>query len=50
VSDVKRNERLAYEAPKLVVYGDLRALTSGASGASRDGGTGATKSKASGGG
>ena len=42
--------RKAYAAPRLVVYGDLRRLTAGQTGPDRDGGVGATKSKATGGG
>jgi hypothetical protein len=41
--------RKVYTGPRLVVYGDLRRLTAGAAGPTRDGGTGATKSKVTGG-
>jgi len=45
-----RSDSRTYESPRLVVYGDLRRLTEGATGPQRDGGaTGSTKSKASGG-
>jgi hypothetical protein len=39
----------AYRSPRLVVYGGFRRLTKGSTGLARDGGGGATKSKASGG-
>ena len=46
----RRNERKkAYRSPRLVVYGDFRRLTKGATGLARDGGAGSPKSKASGG-
>ena len=38
----------AYQTPDLRVHGDLRRLTAGATGTKRDGGPGATKSKAGG--
>lgn len=38
-----------YHAPRIVVYGDFRRLTMGATGLARDGGAGSPKSKASGG-
>ncbi len=41
-------DKKAYRSPRLVVYGDLRHLTMGASGPNRDGGAGSPKSKASG--
>jgi len=42
------SDKKPYNPPVLRTYGDLRRLTAGASGPQRDGGSGATKSKASG--
>jgi hypothetical protein len=41
-------QKKIYVTPHLVVYGDLRHLTQGASGPARDGGSSGTKSKATG--
>jgi len=42
-------ERKPYQSPRLTTYGDLARLTQGSAGPARDGGSGAPKSKPSGG-
>jgi hypothetical protein len=46
--DDRTSAKKPYAAPEVRVHGDLRRLTAGATGLQRDGGAGATKSKASG--
>jgi hypothetical protein len=44
----RKGKKKGYRPPRLVVYGDFRRLTKGATGPARDGGAGSPKSKASG--